>query len=148
MRVAGRWRVDAESDRLGCAAEVRERLLAAGVPRGIALRAELCAAELYGNAARHAKDGELEVLVSSSGVEIWARDRGPGIADVPRALEDGVSAGQRRTPDTPLRELRGMGTGLGAIARHADQLTILPRDGGGLLVRAALSLAPHAKERR
>lgn len=142
-----RFRVHAESDRLGCAAATREFLLDHGVAREVALRAGLCVAELYGNAARHARDGEVYVSIEEHDVEVLVLDRGPGIRDVPKALEDGVSAGHRRTPDAPRRDLAGLGTGLGTVLRNADRLRVEPREGGGLSVRARFRLDSAATRR-
>ncbi|MFO0686708.1 MAG: ATP-binding protein [Sandaracinus sp.] len=133
-----RWQVSSEADRLVCAADARRHLLSLGVSRALALRAELCVAELAGNAARHAGGGEVEVATTADAIEIHVWDRGPGIEDVGLALEDGVSRGRRRSPEDPARELVGMGTGLGAVSRSADLVQLTAREGGGLHAFAAL----------
>lgn len=143
-----RWLVSSEADRLVCSADARRHLLALGAPRALALRAELCIAELAGNAARHAGGGEVEVGWSERGVEIHVRDRGPGIQDVSLALEDGVSKGHRRSPDDPERDRVGMGTGLGAVSRHADEARWSAREGGGLHAFAALHVRAGERTKR
>jgi anti-sigma regulatory factor (Ser/Thr protein kinase) len=74
-------------------------------------RVALVATEMGTNLVKHARDGEMLLQITASparaGVELIALDRGPGIVDVARALQDGMST--RGTP----------GTGLGAIRRAA-----------------------------
>src|SRR5688572_4564985 len=69
-------------------------------------KASIIASELATNLARYAKDGEilLQLLTTADGtwLEVLSIDRGPGMADLGRCLEDGFSTG-----GTP-------GTGLGA----------------------------------
>lgn len=142
---ARKWTVQAEPERLGCAAETRRFLLEQGIARPLALRAELCVAELAGNAARHAKGGVVEVKCFTDRIEIHVVDRGPGIADVAQALDDGVSGGKMRTPDAPQRGTVGTGTGLGAVARTADQLELQAREGGGLHALARLNVSPRSE---
>jgi hypothetical protein len=71
----------------------------------------LVATEMSTNLAKHGREGKILLQVAPSTpqglLEIVALDRGPGIADVARAMRDGTS-----TAGTP-------GTGLGAIRRVA-----------------------------
>ena len=79
-------------------------------------RIALVATELASNLAKHAKHGELLMRVyqreSEPMFEFLSLDRGPGMRDPVRCMEDGYS-----TAGSP-------GTGLGAIARAADQFDI------------------------
>lgn len=145
--LAKTWTVQAEPDRLGCAADARRFLLAAGIARPLALRAELCVAELAGNAARHARGGVVEVKCFTDRIEIHVVDRGPGIVDVAAALADGVSGGKMRTPDEPQRDSIGTGTGLGAVARTADHLELQAREGGGLHAFARLNHVDNQRKK-
>lgn len=101
-------------------------------------RVALVATEMATNILKHAARGDLIVSPfrdgTGSGVELLAADKGPGIADVARALEDGYS-----TVGTP-------GTGLGAIRRQADVFDLYSRLGAGTLVMARLrgESAPRA----
>ncbi|MET7746632.1 ATP-binding SpoIIE family protein phosphatase [Streptomyces sp. NPDC005385] len=83
----------------------------------------LAVAELAGNLAKHAVDGSLLLRVlrneATAGVEVLAVDQGPGMADVPEALRDGMS-----TAGT-------LGIGLGAVQRLADSFHIHSRTGLG-----------------
>ncbi len=76
----------------------------------------LAARELASNLVRHARGGVVNLSPCGSGLtrglEIEALDEGPGIPDPDRALLDGFS-----TAD-------GLGYGLGAVDRAADELEI------------------------
>jgi anti-sigma regulatory factor (Ser/Thr protein kinase) len=91
-------------------------------------RLALVLTEALNNAVKHGGGGEVvlrPIANSRSGVEALIVDKGPGIADIERALRDGYS-----TAGTP-------GTGLGAVARVADIFDIYSAAGAGtaLLVR-------------
>jgi anti-sigma regulatory factor (Ser/Thr protein kinase) len=86
-------------------------------------RLSIIVTELATNLARHAVDGEVLLSVVDDGVQVIALDRGPGIPDLSRALQDGFSTGS-----TP-------GTGLGAVRRQADAFDVYSRlDSGTVIV--------------
>jgi anti-sigma regulatory factor (Ser/Thr protein kinase) len=93
-------------------------------------RVALIATEAATNLVKYATGGEIVLRslapVEGGGIEVLALDRGPGIGDVGRCLQDGFS-----TAGTP-------GHGLGAIGRLADQfdITSTPRIGTALVARA------------
>jgi len=90
----------------------------------------LVTSELANNLARHARSGELILSIirrgAVVGVEVLAVDRGPGMADLRRCLVDGYSTG-----GTP-------GTGLGAVARIADEFDAYSVEGQGSAIVARL----------
>jgi len=89
-------------------------------------RVAVIATELATNLARYGSNGRLflqSVHVSDRAyIEMLAIDSGPGIQDIHRSLQDGVSTG-----GTP-------GTGLGAIRRMSDDFDIYSAPGRGTLV--------------
>ncbi|WP_175115452.1 ATP-binding protein, partial [Paraburkholderia solisilvae] len=100
-------------------------------------RLALIVTEAATNILKHAQHGEVLVRElpphgnggapgGSGGVEVLAIDRGPGIADVRAAFDDG-----RSTVGTS-------GTGLGAIRRLSDELSIYSQPRLGTIVRAAV----------
>jgi anti-sigma regulatory factor (Ser/Thr protein kinase) len=111
-------------------------------------RLALIVTEAATNILKHAQHGEVLVRElppprdggapgASGGVEVLAIDRGPGIADVRAAFDDG-----RSTVGTS-------GTGLGAIRRLSDELSIYSQPRLGTIVRAAVRRrAPGASEAR
>ena len=93
-------------------------------------RIALVVTELATNLLKHAQRGEIAIDgfadSSGSGLQLIAFDKGPGIADLPRAMEDGTS-----TAGSP-------GMGLGAIRRQADQFQIFSRPGLGTAIMARI----------
>ncbi len=87
----------------------------------------IVATEMATNLVKHAGRGHILVQPlhgSNSGLRIMSVDKGPGIADVSRALQDGHS-----TSGT-------MGTGLGAIRRLADSFELYSLPSSGTVVCA------------
>jgi serine/threonine-protein kinase RsbT len=77
----------------------------------------LAVSELATNLLRYARTGHImiETLVADtgqSGLRVESSDRGPGITDVDRALQDGFSTGG------------GLGGGLPAVRRLMDDVMI------------------------
>lgn len=87
---------------------------------------DIIVAELASNLVKYAKDGQLLVKVITetdrSGLELISVDQGPGITDISRMMEDGVS-----TSST-------LGSGLGAIKRLADQFEVQTIRGWGSII--------------
>jgi anti-sigma regulatory factor (Ser/Thr protein kinase) len=89
--------------------------------------------ELGNNLVRHAGGGEilLQGIETDEGhqVEALAIDRGPGMADVDRCLQDGYSTGGTA------------GTGLGAVKRLSAVFDIYSRPGKGCAIMARVGAA-------
>jgi anti-sigma regulatory factor (Ser/Thr protein kinase) len=100
----------------------------------------IIATELGSNLVRHAVQGELWIAApaATQEVEIIALDKGPGMADVQRSSQDGVSTGS----GSP-------GTGLGAIRRLAGSFDIHSTPAGTVcLVRVRAAGRPAGPPRR
>jgi serine/threonine-protein kinase RsbT len=82
--------------------------------------------EIARNLLTHAGGGEVEMrLVDVKDrrcLEIVARDEGPGITDIERALEDGFTTGE------------GLGLGLPGAKRLMDEFSITSEPGRGTVV--------------
>jgi serine/threonine-protein kinase RsbT len=78
--------------------------------------------EVARNIISYAVSGEVEVAEAGDGhrrgIEVVARDRGPGIADVEHAMQDGYSTGG------------GLGLGLPGCRRLVDEFSIESSTGG------------------
>lgn len=99
--------------------------------------ASLIATELATNLVKHARDGLLifnrRVDDACAHLQMVAADRGPGMTDVARCLEDGYS-----TAGSP-------GTGFGAVRRMSSAFDVLSTPGKGTIVVAEYS--PGGKAR-
>ena len=98
----------------------------AGLGESDAGRVALIVTEAGTNIVKHAREGQILARGlgggACAGVEIYALDRGPGIANLAESLRDGHS-----TAGTP-------GTGLGALSRLASRFDIYSRPGKGVAV--------------
>jgi anti-sigma regulatory factor (Ser/Thr protein kinase) len=90
----------------------------------------IVATELGNNLVRHGGGGEVALRLlahaEGNGVEILAIDKGPGMADVGRCLQDGFSTGGTA------------GQGLGAVRRLSTDFDIYSGVGGGTVVVSRL----------
>ena len=92
-------------------------------------RVALVLTEAANNAVLHGGGGEIVLRAfhgSSPGIEAIIADRGPGMADVGRALQDGYS-----TAGTP-------GSGLGAVVRLSNRFDIYSAAGAGTVLLVQL----------
>ena len=82
--------------------------------------------EIARNITAYAGAGELEITEARAGgqrgIQVIARDSGPGIADLERALQDGFSTGG------------GLGLGLPGARRLVDDFEIESTPGSGTVV--------------
>ncbi|HWA98341.1 MAG TPA: ATP-binding SpoIIE family protein phosphatase [Pirellulales bacterium] len=102
-------------------------------------RATIIASELATNLARYATGGELLITAIADGAEqqidFASVDRGPGMADVERCMEDGYSSGGTA------------GNGLGAVKRLATEFDVYSGQPSGTIVFARLgTTAPQARD--
>lgn len=90
--------------------------------------------ELEMNQVVHAEGGTISFVMQGDRVEILARDTGPGIEDVEKALEEGFS-----TANEWVRSLGfGAGMGLPNVRRVSDEFSINSKIGEGTTVRAVI----------
>lgn len=85
----------------------------------------IVATELANNVLLHGSGGEVLLCPTEGGqswLDIMALDKGPGIRDVNRAFEDGVST------------IGTAGHGLGAVQRLSDDVSLYSNPGGGTVV--------------
>ncbi|MDB5295192.1 MAG: hypothetical protein JWO31_1175, partial [Phycisphaerales bacterium] len=89
--------------------------------------------EAANNVLRHGRGGELVVRPLDrgpvGGVEVLAIDRGPGIANVRRAMEDGFTTGS--TPGTGLGAIRRLSSEFDLFSATAGRPGVVPAAAGG-----------------
>lgn len=129
MDNAQRVSIDGEDDIIAARQGARELAKALGFRAIDQSRITTAVSELARNIVRYATDGRGEVLLGRAespagrpGIEIVARDAGPGIADVEQAMQEGYTSG------------RGLGMGLPGTRRLMDEMTIDTALGRGTTV--------------
>jgi serine/threonine-protein kinase RsbT len=121
-------RIAIESDADVVTARQRARELAAGLELSSTDQTLLATAisEVARNITTYAQRGEVLVSVvhedDRRGIQVVARDQGPGIEDIDRALQDGYTTGG------------GLGLGLPGARRLVDDFTIDSAPGQGTTV--------------
>ena len=118
--------IDSEPDATRAVMQTRRSAAQAGFDPAKVSMLGTVASELVRNILKYAGSGELIVRTFDAGartsVEIIARDRGPGIDDVARAMQDHVSTGGT------------LGLGLPGVKRMMDSFHIESRPGEGTTV--------------
>jgi len=83
------------------------------------------------NIVAHAYEGEIEVEISPSKIDMVLRDKGPGIPDVEKAMMEGFSTASQK-----VREMGfGAGMGLPNIKKNIDLLEIETTVGVGTTLK-------------
>lgn len=124
-------RIDHISAVYTAARVAREVAAETGLPEVLTERAAVIASELAGNIDKHATDGTVFIhrSLAGDGVDIYAADSGPGMADLDHWRIDGHS-----TTAT-------LGTGLGAVGRLAAEFRIRSAAGSGTTAAARTLVA-------
>lgn len=82
------------------------------------------------NMVIHACGGEIDVEISPEKIRMVHKDKGPGIKDIEKAMQEGYS-----TADEKVRELGfGAGMGLPNMKRYTDDMKITTEIGKGTTV--------------
>lgn len=133
--------VVAEESRVGEARRTAQATCAAiGFGEELTAKAALIVTELGTNLLKHTggKGGELLLqkseLAGETSLDVWALDKGPGIANIGVALRDGFS-----TSGT-------YGAGLGGIRSMAQHFDLYSEPGKGTAVFARISASPARTE--
>jgi anti-sigma regulatory factor (Ser/Thr protein kinase) len=127
-----------DESQIGEARRVAQRLASAyGLDATLTGRVAIAATELATNLIRHGRGGELlmQPLICAGGevIELLAIDRGRGMSDVDRCMNDGYS-----TAGTA-------GTGLGAVKRLSCEFDIHSVPGEGTAVMSRVGAAPASR---
>ena len=82
------------------------------------------------NMVIHANGGVIDVEITPEKIRMVHKDRGPGIKDIDKAMQEGFS-----TADEKVRELGfGAGMGLPNMKRYTDEMNITTELGKGTVV--------------
>lgn len=107
-----------------------------GLAPEVIRKAAICMYEGEINMVIHANGGEVTVEVGMDDIVITMADKGPGIADIDRAMEEGYT-----TAGDVARDLGfGAGMGLPNMKRYSDQMTVESTVGVGTTVRMKICI--------
>jgi anti-sigma regulatory factor (Ser/Thr protein kinase) len=125
--------IQGRSDAIVTASQARRFALGFGMPMRRATELAIVVSELASNIVKHGVRGEIRLAwdpeVPPRGeITVEAHDVGPPIHDLQMAMIDGYDDRGPIDPALILRR-RGLGTGLGAVARLADRLEYREKKG-------------------
>ena len=120
-----------KADDMTCAGDVSARIKRhmkrLGIPSSIMRRVSVCTYEAEINLVIHSDGGQIDFEISEDRILVRARDVGPGIPDIDKAMTEGWS--------TASNEVRNMGFGAGMglpnMKRNADEFAISSAVGEG-----------------
>ena len=116
--------------------QVKKNLRRLGIPPEIIRQVSIAMYEGEINMVIHAGGGVADVIVSEDKIEIILADKGPGIADVNLAMQEGYS-----TATDQVRSLGfGAGMGLPNMKRYTDKMTIESVVGEGTTIKMVVNL--------
>ena len=116
--------------------QVKKNLRRLGIPPEIIRQVSIAMYEGEINMVIHAGGGTADVIVSEEKIEIILADKGPGIADVNLAMQEGYS-----TATDQVRSLGfGAGMGLPNMKRYTDEMTIDSVVGEGTTIKMVVNL--------
>ena len=117
--------------------QVKKLLRQLGISPDVIRRVSIAMYEGEINMVIHADGGSADVLVDNDKVTIILADRGPGIADIEKAMQEGYST----APDQ-IRSLGfGAGMGLPNMKRYTDDMQIESVVGEGTTVTMTVNIA-------
>ena len=129
-----------KADDMTCAGDVSARIKRhmkrLGIPSGIMRRVSVCTYEAEINLVIHSDGGQIDFEISEDRILVRARDVGPGIPDIDKAMTEGWS--------TASNEVRNMGFGAGMglpnLKRNATTFDIQSQVGVGTTITMGFAL--------
>ena len=117
--------------------QVKKNLRKLGIPPEVIRKISIAMYEGEINMVIHADGGEADVLVYEDRIVMILTDRGPGIADVEKAMQEGYST----APDNVRSLGFGAGMGLPNMKRYTDDMQIESVVGEGTTITMTVLLA-------
>ena len=108
-------------------ARIKQHMKRLGVPAAVMRRVSVCTYEAEINLVIHSYGGQIDFEIAEDRITVRAKDVGPGIPDIDKAMTEGWS--------TATNEVRNMGFGAGMglpnMKRNADGFDIVSAVGTG-----------------
>ena len=116
--------------------QVKKNLRRLGISPEIIRQVSIAMYEGEINMVIHANGGSADVVVSEDKIEIILADKGPGIADIELAMQEGYST----APDSVRSLGFGAGMGLHNMKSYTDEMTIESVVGEGTTIKMVVKL--------
>ncbi len=116
--------------------QVKKHLRRLGIDPELIRRVSIAMYEGEINMVIHADGGDADVLVYEDRIEVILSDRGPGIADIEKAMQEGYST----APDHVRSLGFGAGMGLPNMKRYTDDMKIDSTVGEGTTITMTVRL--------
>lgn len=116
--------------------QVKKNLRRLGISPDIIRRVSIAMYEGEINMVIHAGGGKADVTVDEDKIEIILADKGPGIADIDLAMQEGYST----APDSVRSLGFGAGMGLPNMKRYTDEMTVNSVVGEGTTISMIVKL--------
>lgn len=116
--------------------QVKKNLRRLGISPDIIRQVSIAMYEGEINMVIHAGGGDADVTVSEDKIEIILADKGPGIADIELAMQEGYST----APDSVRSLGFGAGMGLPNMKRYTDEMTVDSVVGEGTTIKMVVNL--------
>ena len=108
-------------------ARIKQHMKRLGVPAAVMRRVSVCTYKAEINLVIHSDGGQIDFEIAEDRITVRAKDVGPGIPDIDKAMTEGWS--------TATNEVRNMGFGAGMglpnMKRNADGFDIVSAVGTG-----------------
>ncbi len=116
--------------------QVKKQLRRLGIDPELIRRVSIAMYEGEINMVIHADGGDADVVVHEDRIEVILSDRGPGIADIDKAMQEGYST----APDNVRSLGFGAGMGLPNMKRYTDDMKIESTLGEGTTITMTVYL--------
>jgi anti-sigma regulatory factor (Ser/Thr protein kinase) len=122
------------------ASAVKKILRQLNIDHSVSKRIVIALYEGEVNVVAHAYSGVIDVEIDEEKIETTIIDKGPGIADIEKAMEEGYS-----TATSQVREMGfGAGMGLSNMKKNSDSMKISSVPGEGTTVQLVTYIKPNA----
>ncbi|MDD3140496.1 MAG: ATP-binding protein [Lachnospiraceae bacterium] len=116
--------------------DVKDKLKKMGVDNNVIRKVAISMYEGEINMVIHANGGEITVEITDNNIRLILTDKGPGIKDIEKAMEEGFS-----TAPEEVRALGfGAGMGLSNMKKYSDDMNIVSELGVGTTVTMNIHL--------
>jgi serine/threonine-protein kinase RsbT len=123
------------------ASSVKKILRQLNIDHSVSKRIVIALYEGEVNIVAHAYSGVIDVEIDEEKIRITLSDKGPGIADIDQAMEEGYS-----TATPHVREMGfGAGLGLSNMKKNSDSMKISSIPGEGTIVELITNITADAR---